>query len=214
MGAHGRGRRHPSTPQPKDILDGRSRLCRIEASVPMKTFEEMDNPADLRAALLDQLRHLTAEVNALKGIVEVVPEPIREGRPQPGALSIKEMYGVLATLNESVLPERLEQLVHSDAKPPTFEPISDQALAQREPWNEHPLDAILDRIHAARAELVDAFEALDPEAWQASGTFDGEERDVYAFAHHITQEDARWLQEVSHRLHESNLTGRSEDLPK
>ena len=180
----------------------------------MKTIEEIDNPSELRTALLDQLQHLTAEVDALKGIIDVVPAPIRQGRPKPGALSIKEMYGALVALNESIYPERLAQLTEGDAECPAFEPIPDQTLAQREPWNEQALDDILDRIEEARDALVDTFEALDEGDWSATGTFDGEERDVYAFAHHIIQEDARLLQEVSHRLHESNLTGRNEDLPK
>lgn len=180
----------------------------------MTPIDEVDDPAQVRTALIDQLQYLIEEIEALKGIVDLVPEPIREGRPQPGAPSIKEIYGIIAHLNEAVFPERLDRMVDTSAETPAFDPIDNDALAEAEAWNDEPLRDLLDRIQVAREELVETFDALEPDDWTSAGQFDGEERDVYEFAYDIIQDDTQRLQAVSQRLHQSNLTGRERDLPK
>lgn len=180
----------------------------------MTPLSEVDDPSKVRDALIDQLAYLIDEVEALKGIVDVVPKSIREGRPQAEEFSIKEMYGVLAVLNETVYPKRLKRIAASADELPVFEPVDERALAEAEDWNDISLHDILDRIVAARRELVTVFEALDGKAWTATGQFGEDERDVYEFAYDIVQADASYLQDVSQRLHHSNLTGRDKDLPK
>lgn len=173
-----------------------------------------EDPSELRAALIDQLQYLADEVEALKKMINLVPEAIRGGRPMPGDLSVKEVYGCIAISDERVYHPRLKRMTDPLTGAPAFDPIDEEELAEAEDWNAQPIHDIFERVQAARHQLVAAFKALDPEAWRQTGRFAGEQRDVYALAHHITQEDTRRLRIVSHRLYESNLSGDRGDQPK
>lgn len=172
-----------------------------------------EDPDELRAALIDQLRYLIDEIRTLKGIVDIVPEPVREGRPTPDALTMKEIYGVIARMDERVYRPRIERIIEED-EAPAFEPVEDRALAQDEDWNDMPIEDILERVQAARAALVAALEDLPAAAWERTGRFGDAEWNVYEVVHHIIQEDTRRLRTLSYRLHETNLTDRDRDLPK
>ena len=163
----------------------------------------MTEAADLREALLDQLAYLIDEIEALKGVVDRVPQPLQEARPLPQDLSMKETYGLLATLDEAVYLPQLRRMLAEDA--PAFEAVDEQALAAQTAWNEQPIDAILERVQDARRGLQSFLSALPPEAWTRTGSFGGNRRDVYGLAHHITQHDVDLLRVVGYRLHESRL---------
>ncbi len=168
--------------------------------------------ADLRAALLDQLAYLIDEVEALKSVVDRVPPPVQQARPPGQPLSMKETYGLLATLDEAVHLPCLRRMMAEDE--PAFEAVDEQALARQAGWNARPMARILDRVQAARRRLVARLRALPPEAWTRAGVFGGVRRDVYALAHHLTQHDADLLRAVGYRLHEAHLSSRPQDLPK
>ncbi|MGI9174594.1 MAG: DinB family protein [Rhodothermales bacterium] len=173
----------------------------------------------LRTTLLDQLAYLYDEIEVLKGVVDRVPEKLQEGRPTVDELSLKETYGLLATLDADVRLPRLRQIIAEDE--PRFDAIDEQALAAQSDWNARPMEAILEQVQAARQTLLEAFQALPEVAWSRAAHFSDPaergqpvRRDVYSFAHHITQHDTDVLRAIGYRLHDSHLTSRPQDLPK
>ncbi len=172
-------------------------------------------PDELRAALLEQLRYLVDEVEVLKAVVDRVPEPVQAGRPTPDALTMKEIYGVIARKDERVHRPRIARIAESEEENALrFEPVEDRALAAQEDWNAIPIHDILERVQAARRALVELLEGLPEAAWARVGRIGDEALSVFEIAHRITQDDARRLRTLSHRLYETNLTGRGRDLPK
>ena len=163
----------------------------------------MTEAADLREALLDQLAFLIDEIEALKAVVDRVPTPLLEARPPNNEPSLKETYGLLATLDEAVYLPRLQHMTAEEE--PAFDPVDEAALAEQTGWNDQPIDLILDRVQDARRALLAFLHALPPEAWWRTGRFGEQRRDVYGLAHHITQHDVDLLRTVGYRLHESNL---------
>ncbi|MFB3131052.1 MAG: DinB family protein [Rhodothermales bacterium] len=166
----------------------------------------MTEAADLREALLDQLAYLIDEIEALKAVIDRVPVPLLEARPPNGDPSLKETYGLLATLDEEVYLPRLQQMMAQDE--PAFDPVDEATLAERAGWNDHPIELILERVQDARRALLVFLRALPPEAWTHTGRFGERRRDVYSLAHHITQHDVDLLRTVGYRLYESNLLTR------
>ena len=179
---------------------------------PNMTDAKRDEAARLRTALLDQLAYLSDEIEVLKGVVDRVPENLQKGRPTPDELSLKETYGLLATLDAGVRLPHLRQIVAEDE--PRFEAVDEQALAAQTDWNVRPIEAILEHVQAARQTLLEAFQAVPEKDWSRTAHFSDVRRDVYGFAHHITQHDTDVLRAIGHRLHDSHLTSRPQDLPK
>ncbi len=159
--------------------------------------------ARLREALLGQLAYLIDEIEALKAIVDCVPEPLQAGRPLPGERSMKETYGLLATLDETVYLPCVRRMTAEEA--PVFDALEARTPALQDAWNEQPIDGILERVQEARRALLAFLRALPAEAWRRVGRFGDARRDVYELVHHITQRDVDLLRGVTHRLHESRL---------
>lgn len=181
---------------------------------PAESTDTVDEDAEaVRTALLDQLRYLVDEIEALKTIVERVPEPVREGRPTPDALSMKEIYGVIARMDECVHRPRIERITRSGDEVPVFEPLEESPPAADEDWNAMPMRDILERVQSARQGLVTLLDNLPAADWAQTGRFGDEEYSVYEIAHRITQNDVQRLRMLSHRLYEANLSGRARDLP-
>lgn len=173
------------------------------------------DPGEVRAALIDQLRYLIDEVEALKAVVDRVPSSVREGRPTPDALSMKEIYGVIARRDEHVHRPRLERIAGGeDGDAPHFAPVDDASLAEDEDWNAEPIHDILDRLQSTRRALVALLDDLPAPAWARTARIGGEVQNVYEIAYRIAQDDAERLRTLGRRLHEANLTERSRDLPK
>ena len=156
--------------------------------------------ADLRTALLDQLVYLIDEIEALKAVVERVPPPLQEARPLREDLSMKELYGLLATLDEAVYLPRLRQMIAEDT--PSFDAVDEAALAAEAGWNEQPLGTILDRVQQARWGLLSFLHALPAEAWTRTARFGDEHRDLYSLTHHIIQHNVDLLRTIGYRLNE------------
>ena len=167
---------------------------------------------NLRDDLLDQLAYLMDEVEALKGIIHRVPEPVQRMRPLDKEPSLKEVYGLIASLDAEVYLPRLQAMIAEDE--PDFRAVDEDEVIAQTDWNVQPIDAILAQVQAARRALVGWLRALPPEDWHRTGFFDEERYDVYAVAHHLTQHDADLLRTIGYRLHETNLTDQPRDLPK
>jgi hypothetical protein len=170
-----------------------------------------EDPEALREALLGQLAYLVDEIEALQTVVGDLPDQIKTGRPAPDTLSMKELYGVIATLDAEVRRPRARRIVEEDA--PTLSPVDPDAKAREAGWNDEPLGAILDRVADARAALTDQLEALPLEAWHRTATLDGETVTLFDLVYRITQADAERLRDLGYRLHGAHLSDRDEPLP-
>jgi hypothetical protein len=160
----------------------------------------------LRAALLDQLRYLIDEVEALKTVIGRVPEPVQEGKPLPSDLSMKETFGLLAALDREVHRPRLAQVkAHAEAgaAPPAFDAARPDDLAAAHDWNDASMEALLEQVQAARRALLDAFEGLPD--WSLRLAVDGATQDVFGYARAVAQSDFEHLRALTLRLHDANL---------
>ena len=140
-----------------------------------------------REALLDQLRYLLDETEALGPLLASLPADV-PAAAMPGERSILGTFAHLAALDREVYGPRLRGAATPD------EPASEPAV---------DLETALADLSAARADLVAAFEERDewPEAW-------------HTLALAIVHRDAEELKRLAYRLHESHITTRPVDLPK
>lgn len=168
--------------------------------------------AALREALIDQLAYLVDEIEALKAVEGRIPTAVQEGRPLDGEPSLKELYGLFATLDEEVHLPRLHLMAKGPQ--PAFEAVDEAALARRRSWNDLALLDILNRVQAARRQTVSFFQSLSADAWARTARIANQQVDVLGVLHQIIQQDTDRLRAIGHRLHESHLTSRSQDLPK
>lgn len=169
------------------------------------------DPEALRGVLLDQLRHLVEEVEALRTVVDDLPDEIKSGRPGPDVLTMKELYGALATLDGEVRPRRVTRIVEEDT--PTLPPVDIDAKVREAGWNDTPLPDILNQLQAARRALVDQLDALPTATWQRTGILDGTSATLFTLVHRMTQSDAERLRDLGYRLHGAHLSDRDEPLP-
>lgn len=168
-------------------------------------------PEDLREALLDQLRYLNEEIEALRTVVGGLPDQIKSGRPGPDVLTMKELYGALATLDAEVRPRYVRRIVEEDT--PTLEAVDTDAEVRESGWNDVSLPDILDRLQEARRNLVEQLEALPAGTWHREGTLGGNTITLFDLAYRITQADAERLRDLGYRLHGAHLSDRDEPLP-
>lgn len=170
-----------------------------------------EDPEALRTALIDQMGHLVDEIEALETVVGGMPDEILEGRPAPDVLTMKELYGALATLDAEVRRPRIDRIVNTDT--PTLSPVDVDETVRNAGWNERKFETILDRVKTARRRLVDRLEALPVDVWRRTATLDGETRTLFEFVHRIIQEDVDRLRALGYRLHGAHLSDRDEPLP-
>jgi hypothetical protein len=162
--------------------------------------------APRRDALLDQLRYLVAEIDALAPVLERLPADVLTAS-LPGERSVLATFAHLAALDREVHLDRLRRIVAEDE--PVFEERDPDGAAYE------ALPAALSDARSARETLVEAFERVPAEDWARTAVFpDGERRDVYSFALAVAHRDAAELRRLAHRMHESRLTDRAIDLPK
>ncbi len=170
-----------------------------------------DDPESLRDALVDQFGYLVEEVTALSTVVNSLPEEILWGRPKPDALSMKEIYGAIATLDVEVRRARVERIVDEDD--PALEPVDIEEEVRESDWNEREIGAILDQLKETRRELTDRLEVLPLDAWHRTATLDGETLSLFELVYRMTQDDFERLRDLGYRLHGAHLSDRDEPLP-
>jgi hypothetical protein len=172
---------------------------------------QAEDPEALREALLDQMAYLVDEIEALRSVVGTLPDAITSGRPAPDALTMKELYAALATLDEAVRSDRVAQIAEDEA--PSFESVDVDEAVREAGWNEKDIDDILRQVQDAREALVDQLTALPLEAWHHSATLDGDTVTLFDLVHRMTQADAERLRDLGYRLHGAHLSDRDEPLP-
>lgn len=172
---------------------------------------QIEDPETLREALLDQLAYLVDEIEALQTVIGGLPEQIKNGRPAPDALTMKEIYGAIVTLDTEVRRSRVRQVVETDE--PTLEPVDPDERVRDSGWNEQALPDILDQVAEARQVLVDELSDRPLEDWHRAATLDGETVTLFDLVHRMTQADAERLRTLGYRLHNAHLTDRDEPLP-
>jgi hypothetical protein len=170
-----------------------------------------DDPESLRDTLIDQFGYLVDEVTALSTVVDSLPEEILGGRPKPGALSMKEIYGAISTLDAEVRRPRVERIVNEDA--PKLDPIDIDAEVRDAGWNEREIGAILDQLKETRRELTGRLKERPLEAWHRTATLDSESLALFALVYRMTQDDFERLRDLGYRLHGAHLSDRDEPLP-
>jgi len=170
-----------------------------------------EDPEALRDALVDQFGHLIDEVTALRTVVDSLPDEILGGRPEPGALTMKELYGALATLDAEVRPARVDRIV--DEETPGFSPVDIDAEVRDAGWNERAIDDILQEVQSARRALTERLDGLPLDAWHRTATLEGETLTLFGFVYRMTQDDFERLRDLGYRLHGAHLSDRDEPLP-
>lgn len=170
-----------------------------------------EDPSFLREALLDQLAYLMQEIEALRTVVGDLPDEIRTGRPAPDTLTMKELYGAIATLDSEVRSPRVATIVETDE--PAFTSVEPADEVRDAGWNEREMDTILNQVTAARQDLVHQLKALPLEAWHRSATLDGTTLTLFDLVHRISQSDANRLRDLGYRLHGAHLSDGDEPLP-
>lgn len=170
-----------------------------------------EDAESLRRALLDQLTYLIDEIEALRSVVADVPDQIKNGRPAPDALTMKELYGAIATLDANVRPARVARIVEEDE--PTLEPADADAEVRESGWNEREMDTILEKVVRARQSLVEQLEALSADDWHRRATLEEETVTVFDLVYRMAQADANRLRDLGYRLHNAHLSNRDKPLP-
>jgi hypothetical protein len=170
-----------------------------------------DDPEALRDALVEQFAHLADEVTALRTVVDGLPDAILEGRPEEGALSMKELYGAIARLDAEVRPAQIDRLLQEDT--PALSPVDVEADVFEDGWNEQPMAAILDQVKTARRALAEHLRALPLGAWHRTATLQDETVSLFALVYRMTQDDFHRLRDLGYRLHGAHLSDRDEPLP-
>lgn len=172
---------------------------------------QAEDPEALRDALLDQLAHLVDEIEALQTVVSDLPDEIKSGRPAPDALTMKELYGALATLDEEVRRPWIDRVV--DENEPTLFPVDVETDVHEAGWNEREFEPILDQVKDARRRLVDHLDALPLDAWPRTATLKDETIPLFELVRRMIQEDVQRLRDLGYRLHGAHLSDRDEPLP-
>jgi len=168
---------------------------------------------DLRAALIDQMEYLIDEIGALKTVVHHVPDDVQGGRPTEQDLSMKEMYGVIASLDRGPRRQAMDRIVSEEA--PDIESPDAAALAEADNWNDRTIDAVLDAVQDARADFVETLRALPLEQWERTLNVDGETITVFEFVYRMAEGDMQRMRALGHRLHGANLSQEGDEpLPQ
>jgi len=170
-----------------------------------------EDPEALREALVRQFGHLADEVMALRTVVDGLPDAILEGRPEQDALTMKELYGAIATLDTGVRRTRMNRVLEEEE--PALEPVDVEAEVRTANWNEQDIGVILDEVKATRRDLTETLEELPLSAWHRTATLEGETLSLFALVYRMTQEDFQRLRDLGYRLHGAHLSDRDEPLP-
>ncbi|MEM1056588.1 MAG: hypothetical protein AAGI52_13780 [Bacteroidota bacterium] len=171
--------------------------------------EPSREPAVLEArrhALVEQMRWLIDEAEALGPLLAGIPQWAVDQAPTEDDLSIKETLAALAALDRTVYPGWLRAVTEAEEEPPAFETPDLGTLA--EGANARDLDDLLNAVRAGRQPIADHVAQIPAETWGRPLMLDGEEIDLYGLVLAIVRRDADELKTLAYRLHGADLTQR------
>jgi|SRR5690606_31052340 len=163
------------------------------------------SPEELRTALLDQLAYLIDEIEALKPVIDQVPDGLQQVKADATGLSLRETYGFIAAYDEQVVVPHLERLL--EEKHPVLAAVDAEALIADARFNEQSAEVLLREVQRARQDLLEVLRRLSAEDWKRTGMLGGEPHDVYALTHALIQHDADLLRAIGYHL-EALMPGR------
>lgn len=172
----------------------------------MLEYPDAARTVEAREELLAQIAHLIDETEALRQHLEIIPDDVLTGRPLASDPSFKEIYGMIAAVDEQVYAPALDA-VENGSEGSVSMPEAAEFLRESA-WNDRDIEVIIDGTQSMRAALVERLEKLDIDAWKRTVLIDGERSDVFGLAYSIAQHDASLLQAAAYRLHESRLSNR------
>lgn len=179
------------------------------ADVDLDRYREPSRePAVLEArrhALVEQMRWLIDEADALGPLLASIPQWAVDQTPTEDEHSIKETLQALAAFDREVYPGWLDTVASAD-EAPTLDPPAVSTYADGA--NGRPLAELLDEVKAGRAPLADRIAALPAEAWERPLTLEGEATDLYGLVLAIVRRDADELKTLAYRLHGADITQR------
>jgi hypothetical protein len=170
--------------------------------------EPSRDPAVLEArrhALVEQMRWLRDEAEALGPLLAGIPQWAVDQTPVPEERSVKETLAALAALDAETYPAWLDR-IEAGEDAPTFETPDLAGLASGA--NERELDDLLGAVREGRQPLADRVKALPAETWDRPLTLDGETTDLYGLVLTLVRRDADELKTLAYRLHGADLTQR------
>jgi hypothetical protein len=167
-----------------------------------------EDRAELRKGLIDQLAYLVQEVAALKTVVDAVPEDVQAGRPTGEDLTMKEIYGLIATLDGEVRGPVVEAIADG-ASPPSVPADPPRQQVRRDAWNARDIQSVLDAVQDARRRFVEALNAVPPDDWTQTIVVGGEPITLFEWTHRIAEADLERLRDLGYRLHDADLSDRS-----
>ncbi len=170
-----------------------------------------EDPEALRDALVDQFGYLIDEITALRTVVDGLPDEILGGRPEPDALTMKELYGAIATLDAEVRRVRVDRII--DEEEPDLAPVDVDAEVYEAGWNDRAIDDILQEVKGARRALTERLEEFSLDAWHRAATLEDETLTLFGLVHRMTKNDFQRLRDLGYRLHGAHLSEDDEPLP-
>ena len=161
-----------------------------------------------RDAVLDQLRHLLLEVEALEPLLARLPAGVL-GLRLPGERSVLGALAAIARLDRTARLDAVTAVAVDDFVLDGFAEPDDAPEAVEADEAGAALGPTLAAVREARQALVAAVETLPAEVWAG-----GAEAPAASWGRRVAVADAARLRAVAYRLHEANLTARGTDLPK
>lgn len=145
--------------------------------------------------LIDSLAKTTS---VLDGLLVGVDEELAHARPAEGEWSAVETVGHLIDAENRAVA-RIAQVTQEDD--PELTGYDADALVREHGYQEQPLDTVVNRFLALRAERIAALQALSPEQWQRTGMFMGRgATPLTAITVHMVWHDANHLAQIAQAL--------------
>jgi uncharacterized damage-inducible protein DinB len=145
--------------------------------------------------LIDSLAKTTS---VLDGLLAGADDALAHARPAEGEWSAVETIGHLVDAEERAVA-RISQVTQEND--PELAGYDADALVRERDYQGQPLDTVMTRFLALRAERIAALQALAPEQWQRTGIFMGRgATPLTAITVHMIWHDANHLAQIAQAL--------------